>query len=164
MLRKFSLSFLCSFLFILQLSGHEGGAVIPATNSHIRFTENKNQWPGNILYRAQLDGGVLFLEAGAFTYNFYDKETLRKNHRSAKAPSEKTTAIASHAFRMSFPGANLQARTRAEKPTKDHCNYFIGNDPSKWASGVKNYTEVIYEELYPWINLQVLGLDNSLKY
>jgi hypothetical protein len=39
----------------------------------IKFTENKNQWDKNVLYRAQLDGGVLFLEKNCFTYNFYDK-------------------------------------------------------------------------------------------
>ena len=52
----------------------------PEPQNTIKFTENKNQWGGNVLFRAQLDGGLLFLEKNSFTYNFYDSETLRKNH------------------------------------------------------------------------------------
>lgn len=47
------------------------------TNPHIdpslRFTENKGQWANTILYKAQLDGGALFLEKNCLTFNFYDK-------------------------------------------------------------------------------------------
>ncbi len=43
-------------------------------------------------------------------------------------------------------------------------NFFIGKDPSKWTSDVKNYKEVVYENLYEGINFQVLGYDNSIKY
>jgi gliding motility-associated-like protein len=146
--------------------------------SNIRFTENKNQWEKNILYRAQLDGGVLFLEKNCFTYNFYDKESLHKNHTGSKqtklsersnAPSNQatssvTTAIRSHAFKMTFLNAQLNPEVSATKATTDYCNYFIGNDKSKWASNVKNYKEVNYTNIYPYINLQVIGMQNSVKY
>jgi hypothetical protein len=74
-------------LFALYSEGIAGGIQSsqhfkkePAPQNIVKFTENKNQWDKKVLYRAQLDGGVLFLEKNCFTYNFYDKETLRKNH------------------------------------------------------------------------------------
>src|SRR5437868_5423028 len=67
----------------------------------IKFTENKNQWSKNILFRAQLDGGALFLEKNAFTYNFYDKETLRENHL-AKGKNVMSEPISQDAFKMLF--------------------------------------------------------------
>ena len=44
----------------------------PHSETEVKFTENKNQWPHQVLYAAQLDGGMLFLEKNCFTYNFYD--------------------------------------------------------------------------------------------
>jgi gliding motility-associated-like protein len=144
--------------------------------SLIRFTENKNQWDKTILYRAQLDGGALFLEKNCFTYSFYDKETLRESHAPTqykkyeenrkKNPTiaQSKTPIRSHAFRMTFINAEPFVETSANQPTYDYCNYFIGNDKSKWVSNVKNYSEVNYTNIYKNINLQIFGLQNSIKY
>src|SRR5687768_14695089 len=71
----------------------------PAPESAVKFTENKKQWDRDILFRAQLDGGALFLQKNAFTYHFYDKETLRKNHVNRKGSQG---AIRTHAFKVNF--------------------------------------------------------------
>ncbi|MDQ3046082.1 MAG: PKD domain-containing protein [Bacteroidota bacterium] len=131
------------------------------TERAVKFTENKNQWDKKVLYRAQLDGGVLFLEKNAFTYHFYDKETLRKNHVNRKGSQG---AIRSHAFKMTFLNALPGAKVESKQVTSDYNNYFIGNDRSKWAGNVKNYREVNYSDLYPGIDLQILGMENSMKY
>jgi gliding motility-associated-like protein len=155
---------LCT-LFAFAFKASAQGFKTPAPQNTVKFTENKNQWEKNILFRAQLDGGALFLEKNAFTYNFYDKETLRENHiHAAKDLHKKVDAIRSHAFRMSFLGANKEIRVESKDKTPDHCNYFIGSDKSKWAGNVKNYKEVVYHDLYSDIDLQILGLENSLKY
>ena len=165
---------------LLLLKTYATGIKHPHTEqaSNIRFTENKNQWQENILYRAQLDGGVLFLERNCFTYNFYDKESLHKHHRGyhnkkncedAHVPNKQLSnsiipPIRSHAFKMTFLNALLNPEVTASQAASDYCNYFIGNDKSKWASNVKNYKEVNYTNIYPQINLQVIGMQNSVKY
>ena len=137
----------------------------PQNENVVKFTENKNQWSSAILYRATLDGGSLFLQKNSFTYNFYDKETLHKNHiKTAKDLDKKVAPIRFHAFRMSFLGANEYVQTESKQTTSDFCNFFIGNDRTKWASRVKNHREVVYKGLYSGIDLQVLGLENSIKY
>jgi gliding motility-associated-like protein len=132
------------------------------TANLVRFTENKNQWDANIRYKASLDGGALFLEKKCFTYNFYDKETELSNHAG------KVTAgdgyVKSHAFRMTFLHAQEQTTILAKDPASDYCNYFIGKDPAKWAGGVKNYRALLYKNLYAHIDLELQGLQNSLKY
>jgi len=138
----------------------------PEAQNTVKFTENKNQWENNVLFRAQLDGGFLFLEKNAFTYNFYDSETLRKNHiqKEKDLDKQKNEPIRSHAFRVTYVGANASPQVETKQATHDYCNFFIGNDKSKWASGVKNFKEVIYKNMYPGIDLQVLGMQNSMKY
>jgi gliding motility-associated-like protein len=158
------------FLFVAALLAvtnlRAGGIKSPKNETQIKFTENKKQWASPILYRAQLDGGVLFLEKNCFTYSFYNKEQLRKNH----ALSYKSAAynlhqpIASHAFRMTFAGANKQPETSAKQQTHDYANYYIGKDETHWAGKVHHYREVNYSNLYHQIDLQIIGLQNSVKY
>lgn len=146
--------FVVSFCTALGNSDH-----IPANT--IRFTENKNQWDANIRYRANLDGGALFLEKNCFTYNFYDKETELSNH-AGKATGD--GFVKSHAFRLTFLHALEQTTIQPKNPATDYCNYFIGKDETKWVGGVKNYRDLLYKNLYAHIDLEVLGLQNSLKY
>ncbi|MCE3279367.1 MAG: repeat-containing protein [Bacteroidetes bacterium] len=154
--------FLSCALMVLVQSVYSGGIKTPAPQTGIRFTENKNQWHENILFRAQLDGGLLFLERNGFTYNFYDKETLRKNHLG-KNP-KKDPKVRTHAFKMNFVGSSPQVTSVASEPSPDYCNFFIGKDRNKWLGNIKNYEEVNYKDLYPGIGLQVLGQNNNIKY
>ncbi|MCE9537710.1 MAG: hypothetical protein K8R85_00610, partial [Bacteroidetes bacterium] len=83
-MKQTAINFVFLFLlFIFSFNGFAGGVKTNEPLNTIRFTENKNQWDKNVLYRAQLDGGVLFLQKNCFTYSFYDKETLRENHIKA---------------------------------------------------------------------------------
>lgn len=158
--KKYLFAFLLC-LFISQAFANRGK--IEESQSAVKFAENKYQWDKRVLFRAQLDGGVMFLEKNAFTYNFYDKETLRNNHMGRNR--EKAGApIRSHAFRMTFLNSLQTAETSSAQITPDYVNYFIGKDKKKWAGDVKNYREVNYQNLYNGINLQVLGLQNSIKY
>ncbi|MDP2388261.1 MAG: PKD domain-containing protein [Bacteroidota bacterium] len=129
--------------------------------SLIRFTENKNQWDGFIKYRAQLDGGALFLQTNRLTYHFYDKDTYRSMHASRKI---KVKEVKRHWFHVNFLNSNPGVVFKSHTPSSDYNNYFIGNDKSKWAGNVKNYKEVVYQDLWKGINLQMIGNDNSIKY
>lgn len=162
MIRPKSNYFISCFLFAICINSFSAGIKYPKPQNSIRFTENRSQWETRVLYRAQLDGGVMFLEKNCFTYNFYDKETLRKNHvRKGKSSAKK---IGSHAFRMTFINSNPHPELISKKATHDYSNFFIGNDETKWASNVKNYKEIIYKGIYDGIDAQILGQENSLKY
>lgn len=156
--------FLSFFLLAGVLCTFAAGFKHPVSKNLIRFTENKGQWDSKILYRSDLDGGAFFMEKNGFTYHFYDKETLRKNHVNSHEGSAGAEKIASSAFRMSFLNSLQATEIQAKNKTPDYCNYFIGKDERKWRGNVKNFKEVYYKNLYFGIDLQVLGMENSLKY
>lgn len=165
-MKHFALKYIF-LLFLLSLfsKGYAGAGIRTGEpETKIKFTENKNQWDKQVLFRAQLDGGALFLQKNAFTYNFYDKETLRHNHAGANSRSISTAPVRSHAFRMTFQNALPSVDISSREKTHDYCNYFIGKDKSKWAGDAKNYREVNYKNLYEGIDLQILGMQNSVKY
>lgn len=131
-------------------------------SSLIKFTENKNQWDAQVQYRAQLDGGALWVQKGALIYSFYDKETYRGLHANYAAKPVKN--IRTTGFKVDFVNANPNAFIESSNPTPDYNNYFIGKDPTKWAGDAKNYKRILYNDLWQNINLEALGQDNSVKY
>lgn len=158
-----------SFVFFVTLFCCQINCLANTSNkdaSSISFSENKGQWDKKILYRAALDGGALFLEKNAFTYSFYDKELLHKLHLASKSELQKisNTNIRSHAFRINFVNCLPIHSTSSYKPTKDYENYFIGRNRSQWVSNVKKYTQVLYPNLYDKIDMEIIGLTNSIKY
>src|SRR5687767_499048 len=137
MLRQLYLLTLC-VLSCCFLSFASGG------NPIVKFTENKGQWDANVLFRAQLDGGVLFLEKNCFTYSFYEKEKLRKNHMrsSEAAPTREELEIKSHAFRVTMKDALIPQSVLPQKRSTNYSNFYIGNNPQRWASRAYDYETV----------------------
>ena len=65
--------------------------------------------------------------------------------------------------RVSFEGSNpVIPKGLGELPHRS--NYFFGNDSSKWRTGVPNYANVVYQELYDGIDLVFYTSEKGLKY
>ncbi len=139
--------------------------VTPHASPTLRFTENKGQWDNNILFRAQLDGGALFLEKDKLTFNFYDKVKFRSLHQGGIAKGKyKDLDIKEQAYRINFVGCNLNPQVEKLQQGSDYENFYIGNDKNKWKGNVKNYHQIWLRNLYNGIDYEVLTSNNGLKY
>jgi hypothetical protein len=65
---------------------------------------------------------------------------------------------------MQFVGASEQPQIIPDKVLTTSNNYFIGNDPTKWASNCKVYQAVTYKNLYPNIDARYYIENGKLKY
>lgn len=65
---------------------------------------------------------------------------------------------------MRFPGANPAARIHGGAEMSGKINYLIGNDPSKWQTGLPTFGDVQVTELYPGINMVFHGNQRQLEY
>jgi len=72
--------------------------------------------------------------------------------------------IKAHAYEVTFLGADPKPEIVPDKPLDAYSNYFIGNDSTKWRTGVKSYKNVLYRELYKGIDMQVYSEASLLKY
>jgi hypothetical protein len=131
-----------------------------------KFLQNKNQWSENITYKAELKNGELYLEKDGFVFNFYDEKTmdrlLANHYDKSKAP--KKPSIDQHAYKVNFINMNKNCTIIHNQPTKEYYNYFIGKDPSVWASNVKGYHQITYSNLYDGIDLKLYSKFFNLKY
>lgn len=131
------------------------------SNPALPFIENKGQNPEQVLFDAPFGQGRLFLEQDRWVYQVIDRP---HRHGQGEPNFDYKKAAKGHVFRMWFEGANMKAPVRASFPRVDYVNYFRGNDPAKWASYVKQYTMVEYEDMYSCIDMSVYSKDNNLKY
>src|SRR5207245_8800921 len=42
-------------------------------------------------------------------------------------------------------------------------NYYLGNDPARWRTGVRSYAEVVYREVWAGIDLRLYGNGRHLE-
>src|SRR6266851_2533201 len=67
-------------------------------------------------------------------------------------------------IRMSLLGAAANAAVTGIEQMPGKSNYFIGNDPSQWRTNVPNYAKVMYQRVYPGIDLVYHGSRQQLEY
>jgi gliding motility-associated-like protein len=143
------------------------GTSLFSQKNHVEFRENKGQWNSNVLYKARIPGGNLYLEQNELTYQFYNEEDLTRiddlHHGFIKNPQHQDSIIRMHAFKAEFLNS-INTNLSPSIARFDYENYFIGNDQTKWASRVKKYEVVKYQEIYEKIGLQFYVKNNFLKY
>ncbi len=137
---------------------------VAASLPSLRFVENKGQWHPNVRYRLRAGAGAtVFVEAGRLRYLLLKPEQIAQLHPGdpARLPFQLLDA---HVYDMSFRGANAAAKPVGEEAFDFRENYFLGHDPSRWASGVRAFQAVQYSNLYAGIDLKLYGDGSSLKY
>ncbi len=164
-MRKYFIS-LTTFLLIAHISF--GQAL---------FSENKGQWAGEFSYRCRLPNGYLYVRATQLDFIQFDLSVLQHagNHKLANKRSNIPTispedpsylySLKGHHYILKFDGSNSAANIIPSEPENYYENYIQGNDPSKWASGVKVYKKITIVNIYNNIDLEILSQEGKyLKY
>ena len=152
-----------SFLIIVRTADHSRAA-------SAYFIENKGQWDSDVRFRAAIPGGFLFLKSHSLLYVLYDGAKVSAMHAKghAQAPDARedmsAPGLRAHGVEVTFLNTSQNVRHQPLKTSKGRFNYFLGNDAGTWASGVNGFEEVIYENIYPDVNLRVYLNQAKLKY
>jgi hypothetical protein len=67
-------------------------------------------------------------------------------------------------LRLQLVGAHAAAPVVGEDPLAGTSNYFIGNDPRQWRTGIPTYGRVAYQGVYPGVDLVYYGNQQQLEY
>lgn len=151
--------FLLGISISLGLTAHNA-------NEHLLYEENKGQWEKQVLYRVKLKNMDVFYEKNSITVQQYDlHELLHNNHPKSKEEllKDKSTAYF-HSYKIGFINSNKNPTLVTNKKADTYANYYIGNNPSKWASEVGAYEEFIYKNLYQGIDLKIYSNGLQPKY
>jgi len=138
-----------------QAPGPDLSASAPVANA--AFIENKGQLPGQVLYRADFGTVALFAERQRITWSKLQDDAGEVVHEQSHTGNLDASGLTlhGHAWRMDLVGADPAAAITRSGRSSAWLNYFVGNDPAKWASDVHFYSEIRYEQPWPGVDLRL---------
>ena len=141
--------------------------------NNIQFIENKGQWDNRVKFKGDVNAGAVFVRSGGFTIlqhnpdDFAKLQELANTHHQIKGTQAKAPdkiVVRSHAYNVDFVGASPKMEVIPDKVVPTSNNYFLGNDPSKWASNCKIYQGITLKEVYPNVDVRYYTYNGRLKY
>ncbi|MCK8491318.1 gliding motility-associated C-terminal domain-containing protein [Spirosoma sp. RP8] len=126
----------------------------------VAFVQNRGQWASEVRFRAEIPGGYLYLKDNALHYVFYDGSAL-SSHHTPTAGQPISDQIPGHAVEVRFEGANTASQIETSHPSPTIRNYLTGKNPT---GNVAAFSEVLYHDLYPGIDLRLYAYYQTLKY
>ncbi len=132
----------------------------------IIFKENKGQWPEKVLFGAEFLNTKFYINKNSLSYCVYKYEDLAKlneyTHHRNEEPKE-ARIVRGHNYEVNFVVADLTNVTKTIEQ-QEYYNYILGNKKSKWASNIKAYGNLLFNEAYEGIDLKLYSNSANLKY
>lgn len=141
--------------------------------NYLEFVENKGQWNKEINFKGEITNGAIALQKTGYRFMLYHNADLENRsaffhghkHNSKETNTNKDGfTLRSHVYEVKFLNANPNPIIVTEKQMESYNNYYIDNDPSKWATGCRIFNTITYKDIYPNIDVRYYTNDNSLKY
>ncbi|MCX6831785.1 MAG: SBBP repeat-containing protein, partial [candidate division Zixibacteria bacterium] len=148
----------------------------------LSFTKNMGQWDDRVLFRANAGWATMWFTKDGVTYQFTRHIDSRSGAVSAPGVSVGRTflsdpgqagmpilpgdryekdSVEQLVLAAKFISANPNPEVIAEGQMEYKCNYFLGNDPSKWYTDVPNYEAITLRDIYPGIDVRYSGDGND---
>ncbi len=142
----------------LEISRNHEAASMSATIPPTGYGQIPLHFEPNV---GQADDGVRFFSR-ARNYEMYFTDsgaTLHLLERSSLSGKR-----SSKFFGIKFAGVDPRTKVTAESELGGKTNYLIGNDRSKWKTGIPNYGKIRYRQIYPGIDVVFYGDQENLEY
>ena len=145
---------------------------LPADNNPpIFFTKNQGQYSSEVLYHTYVkDTTVYFCKNNiviVFINEIKDKQITTQedsqtylNHKKSTNPQK----LYMNSIVAEFVDANQEAVVIGQNQLSHKNNYFIGNDPDYWYTDVPNFQSIIYQDIFPGVDLTYYSVAGLLKY
>jgi len=152
-------SLLLILCYSLNLNAQSLASIKPLANKNNTgktLIENKGQWPKGVVFRANMDGGKLWVLENKMIFHLQDYSAMHKAH-AMKTPGFTSETIKETLVHLNFVGSKKATIVEKSNPTDYYYNYFIGSDKSKWASDVHGYESAVMKEFYSGIDFKITG-------
>jgi gliding motility-associated-like protein len=131
-------------------------------NAQGGFVPNDGQWHSDVKYRAEIQGGYVYIDRQGLTIQLLENNFYQKLHDWVQGGEDSTGNI--HALKCRFVGADLSQIREESKAQSYYNNYYLGNDTEQWADNVKSYGQIRFKDVYQGIDLRFDAINGRIKY
>ncbi|MEP7287232.1 MAG: SBBP repeat-containing protein [Chloroflexota bacterium] len=135
----------------------------------LSFLPNFGQTNSAVRFQVRGEGGTLFFTPDEVVLSLSNQtqpttsrdriNLIRNQHRTkVTTPAALPTVV-----RLHFEGANTAPTITAADKLPGIVNEFIGKDPTQWHTNIPTYAGIVYQDLYPGIDLHYDGHVGQLK-
>ena len=134
------------------------------------FVENQGQWDDQVAYAVQGSEKTLYFTTEGVTFALTSQDGIRSepeppcfDRTELGQNSGQQDDVRRWVVKLDFIGANPEVSPVGKLPDEAIISYFKGQ-PDNWLSSLPTYRRIVYEELWPGIDLIYEGTVNRLKY
>lgn len=91
-------------------------------------------------------------------------QTARHSRHEARSGGAGSVPRSAHWIRMRFDGGRDDARAAAQAPLPGRVHRLVGADPRRWRTAMQPHARVVYQEVYPGIDVAYYGTGGELEY
>jgi hypothetical protein len=171
-----ALALLLAAAVLLLTLGRLYSSSSPISNSHaldfgrlpLSFEPNAGQTDPTVRFMVHASGGTLYFTPSQVVMSLGGNESTQKGFSDAVGlglPASPASAeqAAAGVVRLSFIGANRDPRISGGTSLPGKVNYFLGNDPAQWHTNLPTYGNIVYNGLYPGVDLSYSGNGGQLE-
>lgn len=133
-------------------------------SSKIEFVKNNGQWENFIHFKTQLKNANVYFLSDGVVFDFFDSEKIHEITHPHSPNLSQNTTIDFHAIKLQFLNTQKKCKIHGQARQTQYHNYFLGKDAEKWQSNVPIFSEILYENIYPNIDLKFYAKEGHLKY
>jgi hypothetical protein len=174
------LSFFTLFIqsvLAVSLPDRSSAPVLKPFPGRLRFSENKGQVADNdgkpqphVLFAAHDHGVKVFLTKSGIIYTYFRfapggerKGDASRGQLGKYAHHGGSGEVTTFQMNMHLVGANPRTILRAEEPGADLASYYPAPSAAG-ITGIRNFGRIVYENVYPHIDLVLYAQEAQLKY
>ncbi len=131
----------------------------------LSFEMNQGQADSAVRYLCRGNGYSFYLLADEVVLSLAGSASTKENEQNPASARTSTTLTKNHSvIRMQLENANPEPRMSGLDQLPGKTQYFIGNDPTLWRTGITNFARVAYQDIYPGIDLIYYGNQNQIEH
>lgn len=129
------------------------------------FIENKGQWPAEVKYSVDIDGGIAFIQNDGIVFSLNERveETEEKNSEVTSPHNHNAYTGKGHSFKLEFTNAIMNKNIISANEKAGKYNYFKG-DKSNWASNCLAYSNLEFKNIIEGVDIQLYSSNKQLKW
>ena len=135
-------------------------------NLPLYFIENKGQLDPKVRFYVKTSGQTLYFTDEKIVFDLFRggkgaKDDRRDPEKGLHEAGEKREQLV---FSLKFENVKEGVLIEGFEPQEAGINYFVGNDKSKWRTGIPTYNGIVYKGVYEGIDLKVFGDGKDMEY